>query len=414
MEDQPESDEARLFKEEYQIWKKNTPFLYDLLITQELIWPSLTAQWLPGRQVNGFHATQKLLLGTNTEGAESDYLLVYEVSGPASSNPAAAEQSSASGKAAADDAPPAAVRPVQRIKHNTAVNRARAMPQNSSIVATKPEAAEVYVFDCTKHPAGLDTAAGTEADEQNGAGAASPEHTLRGHTEPGFAVGWSPHTQGHLLSGATDGLICMWDLNAGHQTLDAQHVFREHREPVGDVAWHPVQSARFGSVGDDKRLVLWDMRTAGAVQSQQVHESDILCLDFSPFNEHIVATGSKDTTVLLHDLRNLQKPLHRFAHHSDEVLQVSWSPTSETLLASGGNDRRLFLWDLNRIGDEQAAEDAEDGPPELLFMHTGHTGEVSDFSWNAEDEWVMASVDSSNYLQVWQVARNIYEDDYRS
>lgn len=48
----------------------------------------------------------------------------------------------------------------------------------------------------------------------------------------------------------------------------------------------------------------------------------------------------------------------------------------------------------------QAAEDAEDGPPELLFMHSGHTGEVSDFSWNAEDEWVMASVDSSNYLQV--------------
>ena len=48
----------------------------------------------------------------------------------------------------------------------------------------------------------------------------------------------------------------------------------------------------------------------------------------------------------------------------------------------------------------QAAEDAEDGPPELLFMHSGHIGEVSDFSWNVEDEWVMASVDSSNYLQV--------------
>lgn len=56
--------------------------------------------------------------------------------------------------------------------------------------------------------------------------------------------------------------------------------------------------------------------------------------------------------------------------------------------------------DLLHIVLVQAAEDAEDGPPELLFMHSGHTGEVSDFSWNAEDEWVMASVDSSNYLQV--------------
>ena len=91
------------------------------------------------------------------------------------------------------------------------------MPQHPNVVATKPEAAEVYVFDCTKHPAGLDTAASKEADEQNGAGSASPEHTLRGHTEPGFAVAWSPNAPGHLLSGANDGLICMWDVTAGQQ-----------------------------------------------------------------------------------------------------------------------------------------------------------------------------------------------------
>ena len=28
MEGHPESDDARLLKEEYQIWKKNTPYLY--------------------------------------------------------------------------------------------------------------------------------------------------------------------------------------------------------------------------------------------------------------------------------------------------------------------------------------------------------------------------------------------------
>ena len=35
--------------EEYKIWKKNTPFLYDLVITHALAWPSLTVQWLPVR-----------------------------------------------------------------------------------------------------------------------------------------------------------------------------------------------------------------------------------------------------------------------------------------------------------------------------------------------------------------------------
>jgi hypothetical protein len=28
-------------------------------------------------------------------------------------------------------------------------------------------------------------------------------------------------------------------------------------------------------------------------------------------------------------------------------------------------------------GEEQTAEDAEDGPPELLFIHGGHTAKIS-------------------------------------
>ena len=39
--------EERLVDAEYKIWKKNTPFLYDLVMTHALEWPSLTAQWLP-------------------------------------------------------------------------------------------------------------------------------------------------------------------------------------------------------------------------------------------------------------------------------------------------------------------------------------------------------------------------------
>lgn len=38
----------RLINEEYKIWKKNTPFLYDLVMTHSLEWPSLSVQWLPG------------------------------------------------------------------------------------------------------------------------------------------------------------------------------------------------------------------------------------------------------------------------------------------------------------------------------------------------------------------------------
>jgi histone-binding protein RBBP4 len=60
---------------------------------------------------------------------------------------------------------------------------------------------------------------------------------------------------------------------------------------------------------------------------------------------------------------------------------------------------------------EQSEEDAEDGPPELLFLHGGHTSKVSDFSWNVKDEWAIASVSEDNVLQVWNMAEEIYAED---
>ena len=39
-----EEVEETVIKEEYKIWKKNAPFLYDLLVTHSLEWPSLTVQ----------------------------------------------------------------------------------------------------------------------------------------------------------------------------------------------------------------------------------------------------------------------------------------------------------------------------------------------------------------------------------
>ncbi|KAM7241026.1 hypothetical protein CapIbe_007598 [Capra ibex] len=39
-----DSVEECVINEEYKIWKKNTPFLYNLVMTHAVEWPSLTAQ----------------------------------------------------------------------------------------------------------------------------------------------------------------------------------------------------------------------------------------------------------------------------------------------------------------------------------------------------------------------------------
>ena len=48
-DDADDGDDERVINEEYKVWKKNTPFLYDLIITHALEWPSLSVQWLPDK-----------------------------------------------------------------------------------------------------------------------------------------------------------------------------------------------------------------------------------------------------------------------------------------------------------------------------------------------------------------------------
>lgn len=49
---EPVKTDDRNINEEYKVWKKNVPFLYDLVVTKALEWPSLTCQWLPVRNVS--------------------------------------------------------------------------------------------------------------------------------------------------------------------------------------------------------------------------------------------------------------------------------------------------------------------------------------------------------------------------
>lgn len=76
--------EERLINEEYKIWKKNTPFLYDLVITHALEWPSLTVEWLPDREEppGKDYSVQKLILGTHTSENEPNYLMLAQVQLP--------------------------------------------------------------------------------------------------------------------------------------------------------------------------------------------------------------------------------------------------------------------------------------------------------------------------------------------
>eukprot|EP00118_Oscarella_pearsei_P025908 m.309017 g.309017 ORF g.309017 m.309017 type:complete len:425 (+) comp45284_c0_seq1:71-1345(+) len=406
-----EADEAveeRIINEEYKIWKKNTPFLYDLVMTHALEWPSLTAQWLPDKvkPEGKDYSIQKLVLGTHTSD-EQNHLVIGSVHLPNDDAPFdASHYDQDKGEFGGFGSMTGKINIDIKINHEGEVNRARYMPQNPYIIGTKTPGSDVLIFDISKHPSKPDPS-----------GISNPQLRLKGHTKEGYGLSWNFEEQGLLLSSSDDNTICLWDIKAGSQeqkSLEAKNIYTGHSAVVEDVAWHSLHDSLFGSVGDDHKMMIWDIRssnTSKATHSIDAHTAEVNCLSFNPFSEYILATGSADKTVALWDLRNLKVKLHSFESHKDEIYQVQWSPHNETILASSGTDRRLHVWDLSKIGEEQSNEDAEDGPPELLFIHGGHTAKISDFSWNPHEPWVICSVSEDNILQVWQMAENIYNDE---
>jgi len=284
-----------------------------------------------------------------------------------------------------------------QIAHQGEVNRARYMPQQYSIIATQTPSAEIHIFDYFKHPSK------PESPET-----VKPELKLVGQKKEGYGLSWNPLKKGILLGASHDGTISTWNIESAPQlygNLEPLATYSEHIGAVEDVAWSRFHPEIFVSGGDDKRLLVWDTRKENKKPIQQIeaHSGGILSVDFNPFNENVLATASVDKTIAIWDIRNFSSKQYSLKQHQDEVSVVTWAPFNEALLASASQDRRVFVWDLSRIGKTQTAEEAADGPPELLFIHGGHTSKISDISWNPNEDLVMASVADDNVLQTWQI-----------
>ena len=283
------------------------------------------------------------------------------------------------------------------IPHEEEVNRARYMPLQYNVIATSTTSGEIHIFDYFKHP--------TKPSKGD---LPRPELRLIGQDKEGYGLAWNSIRRGMILSAATDGKICNWDIESSEVQLGGRlnplNKYEGHTNGAEDVQWHNFHQDIFGSVGDDKRLSIWDIRDNDkkAFKSVIAHERDVLSLDFNPFNEYLLGTSSADYTVALWDLRNLSQKVHELKEHKDEVVKISWSPFKEAVLASAGNDRRIMIWDLSKVGQKSNRENAE-GPAELLFIHGGHTNNIMEMSWNQNEEYLLASVSFDNDIQIWQI-----------
>lgn len=363
-EEQKSIEQQKLINEEYKIWKKNSPLLYDLMYARALEWPTLTVQWFPDKKnVPGTDLYEhRLLIGTQTSGLKGarDYIEIAKLEMPDFGYPdpkqydAQTEEIGGYGSAKK----PFEFEVVQKMCHDGDVNKARYMPQNPNIIASLSSTRKTFIFDRTVHPL-------VPKDEF------VPQMILNGHTEEGFGLSWNPKHEGQLATGASDGTVCLYNIN--DFTKDNRHdfvperIFTHHHSSVNDVQFHPSSKHLLGTVSDDKSFQVLDLRKDNNTEAALYCDAGsdaINCLAFHPSIATYVATGSADHTIAWWDLRNLKKKVNSTEVHHSDVIKLEWHPTDHSILASASYDRRINILDLSKIGAEQTPEEAEDGPPE--------------------------------------------------
>lgn len=103
---------------------------------------------------------------------------------------------------------------------------------------------------------------------------------------------------------------------------------------------------RVAAGGLDQTAYIWDLTEPGKRSNKVEHNASIRVAKFSPDGK-ILATGSRDNTVLLSDgFSGAQRGPHLTGHRYP-VLSLAFRPDSK-MLASGSEDRGVVLWDVDQ------------------------------------------------------------------
>ena len=161
---------------------------------------------------------------------------------------------------------------------------------------------------------------------------------------------WNPE---NILAVALGRTVYLWSAESGeiHELTTIAGAEREGEDEgniVTSVKW--MRGAGAGGSGGhlaigngQGEVQLWDCERGKQLRSMRGHTARVGALTW---HGSMVASGSRDSVVMLHDVRRQQHLTATLQGHVQEVCGLEFSP-SGTQLASGGNDNILNIWDVS-------------------------------------------------------------------
>ena len=117
-----------------------------------------------------------------------------------------------------------------------------------------------------------------------------------------------------------------------------------HLDDVVSVAFSP-DGKTLASGSKDRTIILWDIRTKRPIGQPLTGHSDVVTsIAFSPDGKTL-ASSSRDNSIILWDMETAKPVRQLLGESGDGVTSIAFSPDGKTL-ASGNRDQKIILWDL--------------------------------------------------------------------
>ncbi|KAG7669334.1 hypothetical protein Ndes2437B_g05480 [Nannochloris sp. 'desiccata'] len=223
----------------------------------------------------------------------------------------------------------------------------------------------------------------------------NPRNTQKGHFKTVEDVAFRPGSKDELMSVADDYSILFWDLRAGQQPVG--RVSRAHGErDVHCCDWSPHKPMHVVTGAQDGGVRVWDKRNLGGALVTLNHHTDaVMNVEWSPHREGMFATGADDGLVCLWDLdantidgegpgaakrAKVAAPpqlLFQHAGHQSPVVDFCWNPldpwtllsASVDVASSGGGT--LQLWRVSDMIYRSEEEIMNELEPYKEYIVTG-------------------------------------------
>ncbi|EEA08246.1 uncharacterized protein CMU_019890 [Cryptosporidium muris RN66] len=196
-------------------------------------------------------------------------------------------------------------------------------------------------------------------------------------------VDWSST---NLLAVGLSSSLYLWNASTSKVT---NLMSLPEQDLVTSVSW--TQQGNHVAIGTRQGSIqIWDVTVQKKVRTLGGHRARVGAMDWCG---PILATGGRDHTVLLRDVREQEHWCNRWLGHKQEVCGVKWSP-NEMQLATGGNDNKLLIW-------SQGYE-----TPVCQFQE--HTAAVKALSWSPHQSGLLASGGGTadRHIRVWNTVTN--------